>query len=69
MPIYEFRCKNCKKVFEVLFRSSDEILKVCCPGCRSEKTEKLLSVFGSRVEKGTPSSDVPPCAATCKEFS
>jgi putative FmdB family regulatory protein len=69
MPIYEFRCRNCKKVFEVLFRSRDEKLKVSCPGCRSEKTEKLLSVFGSRVEKGMPSTEAPPCAASCSHFS
>jgi putative FmdB family regulatory protein len=69
MPIYEFRCKNCKKVFEVLFRSRDENLKISCPGCQSEKTEKIFSVFGSKIEKGMSSSDVPPCAATCKQFS
>jgi len=69
MPIYEFRCRNCKKVFEVLFRSRDEKLSVRCPECRSDKTEKLFSVFGSRVEKGTSSADAPPCAASCSHFS
>lgn len=69
MPIYEFKCKKCGKVFEVLFRSRNEKLKVCCPGCQSAKTEKIFSVFGSRVEKDAPSSPVPPCAANCTEFS
>ncbi len=68
MPIYEYRCKKCGKVFEVLFRSRDEKLKVSCPSCQSEKAEKLLSVFGSKVEKDS-ASPLPPCAAGCKEFS
>ncbi|MBP9021132.1 MAG: zinc ribbon domain-containing protein [Syntrophobacterales bacterium] len=66
MPIYEFKCKNCGRVFEVLFRTRQEQLKVLCPDCRSEKAERVMSVFGSKVEKDMPSA--PPCAATCSDF-
>ncbi len=70
MPIYEFKCKKCGKVFEVLFRSRDEKLKICCPDCNSEKAEKLFSVFGSKVEKDMPAAAAPPpCAASCTNFT
>lgn len=69
MPIYEFRCKDCGDVFEVLFRSRDEKLKVRCPGCQSHKTQKLFSVFGSKVERSAAAPGLPPCSAACKEFS
>ncbi|MDR2200200.1 MAG: zinc ribbon domain-containing protein [Deltaproteobacteria bacterium] len=47
MPIYEFKCLGCGRVYEELvFKSSQEIR---CPGCGSEKSEKLLSSFRSRT--------------------
>jgi putative FmdB family regulatory protein len=41
MPIYEYRCEKCGKVFEVLQRFSDDPLKVH-EGCGGE-VEKLIS--------------------------
>lgn len=67
MPIYEFKCKSCGKIFEVLFRSRDEKLKVICPQCRSEKATKLFSVFGSKVDNAPSGPDLP--CASCSEFS
>lgn len=42
MPIYEYHCKECDKVFEVLQKINSEPLKKCiyCSG----KVEKLISV-------------------------
>lgn len=41
MPIYEYRCEKCGKVFEVLQRFSDDPLKIH-EGCGGE-VEKLIS--------------------------
>ena len=49
MPIYEFHCKKCGINFEILCRDKDEIPK--CPECKSTKTEKKLSMFGSFGQK------------------
>ena len=49
MPIYEFVCEPCNKVFEVLFRSSTEKQKVTCPTCGGVKIRKKLSTFGAKV--------------------
>ena len=41
MPIYEYRCKSCEKVFEVIQQLGDRPLRKCreCSG----KLEKLVS--------------------------
>jgi len=58
MPIYEFVCEPCDKVFEVLFRSSTEKRKVTCPDCGKNKVRKKLSVFGTKIagNAGDPGS-------------
>jgi putative FmdB family regulatory protein len=45
MPIYEFRCKKCKNIFETLIFSPAEEKKLSCPKCGTKGTEKLMSVF------------------------
>lgn len=67
MPIFEFRCKDCGKLYEVLFKSRDEELKVACPACKSEKSEKVLSVFSGKVEKTAMPAD--PCSSCNREFT
>jgi putative FmdB family regulatory protein len=41
MPIYEYRCKKCKKEFECLVLGQDS--SVCCPECKGNKVERLMS--------------------------
>lgn len=44
MPIYEYKCKNCGHVFEVMQKISD--LPICtCPEC-SGPTNKVISPAG-----------------------
>ncbi len=45
MPIYEYRCQTCGKMFEELV-SGNSSASVPCPSCHSAKTEKLMSVLG-----------------------
>ncbi|NTW15876.1 MAG: zinc ribbon domain-containing protein [Syntrophaceae bacterium] len=63
MPIYEFKCKKCSTIFEILFRSSNENLTVSCPACNSKKAERLLSKFGGKIGN-TSSAGCSSCAAT-----
>jgi len=50
MPIYEYKCRECDLVFEVLKRSTTaEETAERCPGCGSEETEKLFSSFAGMV--------------------
>jgi putative FmdB family regulatory protein len=49
MPLYEFVCKPCDKVFEVLFRSSTEKKRITCPDCGGRDVSKKFSSFGMRT--------------------
>ncbi|MFQ5481053.1 MAG: FmdB family zinc ribbon protein [Thermodesulfobacteriota bacterium] len=51
MPIYEYRCPDCEKVFEVMQKFSDDPVKEC-RFCAGKKVEKLIS-RSSFVLKGT----------------
>jgi len=44
MPTYDYKCKECGKVFEGfrLFSELDE--EVDCPNCGSKKTERVFSI-------------------------
>ncbi|HAF66771.1 MAG: zinc ribbon domain-containing protein [Bacillota bacterium] len=58
MPIFEYRCKRCGKVFECLVRKGDV---PACPECGSEELTKLMSMFATNVRKG--SGGQSSCAA------
>ena len=55
MPIYEYRCKACKHVFEKLVPRFES--EVNCPSCGAGGPEKLLSVFSAHGG----SASLPPC--------
>jgi len=43
MPIYEYRCLDCGKKFEVLHLSAGEIRPPQCKYCQGGKVQKLIS--------------------------
>ncbi len=45
MPIYEYRCNQCKKNFSELFLNSKEIKNVKCKYCHSSDLTRLVSSF------------------------
>lgn len=60
MPIYEYRCKSCKKIFEELVRGKEQV--VICPDCKSIEVEKLMSVS---VQIGGESKGGGSSCSTC----
>jgi putative FmdB family regulatory protein len=44
MPKYDYKCRECGKVFEVFRRFSELDEQVHCPNCGSTKTEIVFSV-------------------------
>jgi putative FmdB family regulatory protein len=54
MPLYEFTCGKCRKVFEELLYGSG-ISNISCPGCGSKKVIRKMSAFGvkSGGDKGS----------------
>ncbi len=46
MPLYDYQCDHCKKIFEVraTFREKELGLKPVCPDCQSDETHQVLRV-------------------------
>ena len=63
MPIYEYRCKKCRKEFEclVLGGSSD----VCCPECKGKKVERLMSAASFKSSGKYVSSAASSGCSSC----
>ena len=47
MPIYEYECKKCGKIFEIYQRLSEKGDDIKCPVCGAEKPVKRVSSFSS----------------------
>lgn len=43
MPIYEYRCGNCKRRVSVFFRSFSTTTEPRCPNCNSDQLTRLVS--------------------------
>ena len=58
MPTYEYTCRNCSKIFDILYKSySGQDETPVCPTCGSSETERMMSVFaavdsGGEMESG-----------------
>ena len=61
MPIFEYRCLQCERDFEVLVMRSGEIQQ--CPSCKGTRLEKQLSVFA--VADGGGSARGEGSCGTC----
>ncbi|MBU8910418.1 MAG: zinc ribbon domain-containing protein [Desulfobacterales bacterium] len=58
MPIFEYKCSQCKKEFEKLVFAGEEN-NISCPECKSLKVDKKMSMtsfMGSSMGKCAASS-------------
>jgi putative FmdB family regulatory protein len=68
MPLYEYRCQDCRQLSELLVRNGE---RPRCPGCGSKQLDKLLSAANGRaasslpVTSSCPPPDTPPCGPGC----
>ena len=53
MPIYEFRCTGCGRIFEMIFKSSDDQVDLACPDCNSAEVERVVSVTNHTMGTGS----------------
>ena len=64
MPLFEYKCEKCGKVFEKLVVNHDTGVK--CEDCGSEQVKKLLSTFSASVAEGAKKScSVSECSSCC----
>ena len=59
MALYEYKCKDCGEITELLVLSDSD--KLSCKKCGSENLEKLLSGFAVSVKSGSSSVPPPSC--------
>ncbi|REJ82665.1 MAG: zinc ribbon domain-containing protein [Planctomycetota bacterium] len=71
MPLFEFRCEDCREVFEALVRRDEP---ANCPACNSTKQQRLMSAPARTghtsgnllpLAPGCPPADAPPCSPGC----
>jgi len=65
MPVYEYECPTCEKVFEVQQRISDDPLSTC-PDCGGE-VKKLVSMSSFQLKGGGWYSDGYSTASSDKD--
>jgi putative FmdB family regulatory protein len=73
MPLYEYKCLDCKACFDALRAMSEADAPITCPKCDSENTGRTISLFsaigseGGIAGAGASCSSCAPSAscATC----
>ncbi len=63
MPIYEYKCKKCGKVFEHLARNADDA-PASCAHCGAAELEKQFSAFAINMG-GTAGAAMPEKCGSC----
>ena len=59
MALYEYKCKDCGKVSEILVFADDFIPE--CRFCGSKNLEKLLSTFAVSMAPSSSPGPMPSC--------
>lgn len=68
MPIYNFRCEECGRSFDLLVGAPNEERKIKCSHCGSKRVEKNLTTFGIKGGNSLSSDNSSGgscCSGTC----
>jgi putative FmdB family regulatory protein len=57
MPIYEYKCKDCGQISELLVMNKDEVIS--CGSCNSLNLEKLMSAHNTVGSGSNFSAAIP----------
>jgi putative FmdB family regulatory protein len=44
MPVYDYRCTDCNKTYDVFHKGKEVAEDVVCPSCGSPRHKKLMSI-------------------------
>ncbi len=61
MPLYEYRCDSCSKVFEAYKRLSDEASAERCPSCGGNAVRLGVSVVNGKTGGSGSPGGAPSC--------
>jgi putative FmdB family regulatory protein len=65
MPLVEYRCADCRDVFERLVPSTQGAEHADCPNCGPAKAQRLLSVFATTRAESASSPSTSAAAGGC----
>ncbi len=65
MPIYEYRCRDCDRLFPRLQSMGSSTKGISCPECGSQRVERQVSSFASGSSSSSPTGfqGAPPGCA------
>ncbi|WP_353740518.1 FmdB family zinc ribbon protein [Desulfoferrobacter suflitae] len=69
MPIYEYRCKQCRNEFEALVWSERDERTICCPQCQGKDLGRILSPFCTSSGADGLASASSLCGPSSSKFS
>ena len=65
MPLYEYRCNDCRSVFEVLRTMAERELAAVCPSCESRASMPLISRVAVHSSGGAESAGASGGGCAC----
>ena len=68
MPIYEYRCNRCKKVFSQLFLNAQEVQEAKCRFCGDKDLTRLLSSFRLHQSEASRLKDLDTSKRPSEDF-
>ncbi len=60
MPIYEYACTSCGKVFEAFILRQSDASEVACPACQAREVSRQMSRPAAARTGGSGGSGGPP---------
>jgi putative FmdB family regulatory protein len=65
MPLYEYKCADCERPFELLVASPALADSVACRHCGSRSVRRLVSAFASRSSSEPVTTAAPRAGGCC----
>jgi len=63
MPVFDFKCRNCGRVSEIIIRRANE--EVTCPGCGKKEMEKMITSSYTVIQSGGLSRSLSKSGTCC----
>lgn len=68
MPIYEYRCRTCRKEFQCLVLKAEEESALRCPVCDGRRLQRLISQVRYHITEGARLESYNPAARQGDDF-
>jgi len=63
MPLYEYKCSDCRTQFDALRSISNADAPIACQDCQGEDTSRMLSLFFAHSDGRAITQSAPACTS------